>query len=81
METTRKVKRVILWEFRYFDIIAKMSEQRFINTYCSWAKKKKHQSNERKAKEIYAVAQNGIHSLPATPLTKILVLEASRVRL
>jgi len=66
-------------EFWHFDNIKKMSEQRFITVYCRWAKKKGYHSSERKAQAIYAVAQNGIPSLPATPLTKILVLEAVRV--
>jgi transposase len=64
-------------EFWHFD--TKKSEQRFINSYCRWAKKEGYHSNERKARKIYAVAQNGITSLPATPLTKTLVLEAVRV--
>jgi transposase len=66
-------------EFWHFDIITKQSEQRFINSYSRWAKKKGYHSNERKARKIYAVAQNGIPSLLATPLTKTLVLEAIRV--
>jgi len=66
-------------EFWHFDTITKKSEQRFTNSYCRWAKKKGYHSNERKAREIYAVAQNGIPSLPATPLAKTLVLEAVRV--
>jgi transposase len=66
-------------EFWHFDSIKKMSEQRFVNTYCRWAKKKGYHSSERKAQAIYAIAQNGIPSLPATPLTKTLVLEAVRV--
>ena len=66
-------------EYWHFDTITKISEQRFIIAHCRWAKKKGYHSNERKAKEIYAVAQNGIPSLPPTPLTKTLVLEAVRV--
>ena len=66
-------------EFWHFSAVTKMNEQRFINTYCRWAKKKGYHPDERKAHEIYAVAQNGIPTLPATPLTKTLVLEAVRV--
>lgn len=66
-------------KFWHFNTITKLTEQRFISTYCCWAKKKGYHSNERKAKEIYALAQNGIPSLPATSLTKTLVLEAVRV--
>ena len=49
-------------EFWHFNTIIKMSQQRFINTYCRWAKKKGYHPDERKAQEIYAVAQNGIPS-------------------
>lgn len=66
-------------EYWHFDNITKKNGQRFISEYCRWAKKKGYHSDERKAKKIYALAQNSIPTLPTTPSTKMLVLEAVRV--
>ncbi len=64
----------------HYDNITKKSEALFIVDYCNWARKKGYHANESKAKAIYAMARDGIPTLPssATP-TKMLVLEAVRV--
>jgi transposase len=67
-------------EYWHYDNITKKSEKQFINSYNSWAKKKGYHPSDTKALEIYAVAQEGIPTLPSnTPSTKMLVLEAVRV--
>lgn len=63
----------------HFSRILDMGEKRFLADYCQWAKKKGHRLCERKAKEIFALAQNGIPVLPCTQSTKIVVKEAVRV--
>lgn len=65
--------------YYHFSHILDMGEKRFINDYCKWAKKKGYLMRERKAKEIFALAQNGIPVLPDTQSTKIVVKEAVRV--
>ena len=56
-----------------------MNEQKFINDYCKWAKKQGYRGlHERKAKEIFALAQSGIPVLPNTQSTKIVVEEVAR---
>lgn len=65
--------------YYHFSHILDMGEKRFINDYCKWAKKKGYLMRERKAKEIFALAQNGIPVLPDTQSTKIVVTEAVRV--
>ena len=67
-------------EYWHFDNITKKSESQFIRSYCTWAKKKGYHASESKAKSIYALACNGIPTLPAsTASTKMLILEAVRV--
>jgi transposase len=67
-------------EYWHFDNITRMSEERFIKSYNSWAKKKGYQANTVKAKKIYALALDGIPTLSSTtPSTKMLVLEAVKV--
>ena len=56
-----------------------MGEKRFTADYCKWAKKMGYRCNERKAAEIFALAQNGIPSLPNSQSVKIAVREAIRV--
>lgn len=54
-----------------------MSESAFVKSYNSWAKKKGYQSSERKAKEIYALASDGIPTLASSiPSSKMLLEEA-----
>lgn len=64
-------------EYWHFDNITCMSEAEFITNYNNWAKKKGYQTSTEKAKKIYALALEGIPTLPSsTPSTKMLVLEA-----
>jgi len=67
-------------EYWHYDNIIKKSESRFIDDYCRWAKKKRYHANKAKAKEIYAMAHDGIPTLPSSAAsTKMLTLEAVRV--
>lgn len=67
-------------EYWHNDNITKKTENRFVSDYCRWAKKKGYHANEDKAKEIYAMARNGIPTLPSSAAsTKMLTLEAVRV--
>ena len=65
--------------YYHFERILSMSEQKFINDYCKWAKKQGYRGlHERKAKEIFALAQSGIPVLPNTQSTKIVVEEVAK---
>ena len=65
--------------YYHFERIVSMSEQKFINDYCKWAKKQGYRGlHERKAKEIFALAQSGIPVLPNTQSTKIVVEEVAK---
>lgn len=67
-------------EFWHFDNITRKSEKQFVSSYLKWAQKEGYHQNEKKARIIYALAQNGIPTLGSnTPSTKMLVLEAVRV--
>jgi len=67
-------------EYWHFDLITKKSETRFVSDYCRWAKKKGYHASEAKAKNIYALACNGIPTLSSSAAsTKMLTLEAVRV--
>jgi len=67
-------------EYWHYDNITKGSEKQFINRYIRWAKKKGYHQSETKAKQIYALASEGIPTLSSnTPSTKMLVLESVRV--
>ena len=59
--------------------ILELGEKRFTADYCKWAKKQGYRMCERKAEEIFAIAQNGIPVLPNSQSTKIVVTEAVRV--
>ncbi len=66
--------------FWHFDNITKMTEKRFLLVYEKWSKKKGYRFSETKAKEIYALAMDGIPTLSSnTPATKQAVLESARV--
>ena len=65
--------------YYHYGHILEMGEKRFHYDYCKWAKKQGYRVYERLAKEILAVAQNGIPVLPNSPVTKAVVLEAVRV--
>ena len=63
----------------HYEHILKMGEKQFTLDYCKWAKKQGYRMHERLAREILAVAQNGIPVLPYSNVTKIVVTEAVRV--
>ena len=63
----------------HFKKILDMGEKKFTADYCKWAKKKGYRCNERKAAEIFALAQNGIPVLPDSQSVKIAVSEAIRM--
>lgn len=63
----------------HFQNILDMGERKFTSDYCKWAKKKGYRLNERKAAEIYALAQNGIPTLPNSQSVKIAVSEAIKM--
>lgn len=78
---TRSSGRNILCDFVekfwHLDLITKMSEDKFVATYATWAKKKGRHSNETKARGLYANALEAIPTLSSRTLsTKMLVLEA-----
>ena len=56
-----------------------MGEERFTADYCAWAKKKGYRLNERKAAQIFALAQNGIPTLPNSQSTTIAIGEAIKL--
>lgn len=64
----------------HYDNITKYSEERFVNEFSHWAKKNGFYSNEKKARELYSMAKQGVTTLPShLPSTKMLVREAVRV--
>lgn len=65
--------------YTHFQTILDMGEKKFTADYCKWAKKKGYRCNERKAADIFALAQNGIPSLPNSQSVKIAVREAIKV--
>jgi transposase len=68
-----------LYRYWHFGNILKMGERRFVSDYCTWAKKQGYHLNERKAKQIFALSQNGIPVIPCAESTKILVQETVRI--
>ena len=68
------------YEYWHFDNITKKSEKQFVESFTKWAKKKGYRQNESKAKQIYALAKEGIPTLPSsTPSTKMLVQESVKI--
>ena len=63
----------------HFHNITKMGEERFTADYCAWAKKKGYRLNERKAAQIFALAQNGTPTLPNSQSTTIAIGEAIKL--
>ena len=63
----------------HFKKILDMGEKKFTADYCKWAKKKGYRCNERKAAEIFALAQNGIPVIPDSQSVRIAVSEAVRM--
>jgi transposase len=79
-EATRNKLSDFVEEYWHYDNITKRSEARFVSDYFRWAKKKRYQASEAKAKAIYAMARNGIPTLSSSAAsTKMLTLEAVRV--
>ena len=67
-------------EYWHYDNITKKSEEQFIESYLKWAKEKGYHQSQDKAVKIYALAKEGIPTVPSdTPSTKMLVQEAVRV--
>lgn len=67
-------------EYWHYDNITKKSEKQFINSYLKWTQKKGYRHSEAKAKQIYALAQESIPTLPSNNASiKMLLLEAVRV--
>ena len=68
------------YEYWHFDNIKKKSEKQFLESYSKWAKKKGYRQSESKAKQIYALAKEGIPTLPSsTPSTNMLVQESVKI--
>lgn len=65
--------------YYHYNNILKMGEQGFTVDYCDWAKEKGYHLNERKAAQIFALAQNGIPTLPNSVSTQIAVSEAVKL--
>ena len=79
VKENKKLTNFVLKYF-HFENICSMGEKRFISNYCSWAKKQGYRGlHERKAKDIFALAQSGIPVLPNSNSTKIVVEEIIRV--
>ena len=71
---------VFAYEYLHFDNIKKKSEKQFLESYSKWEKKKGYRQSESKAKQIYALAKEGIPTLPSsTPSTKMLVQESVKI--
>lgn len=68
-----------VYRYYHYSHILGAGKVKFIADYCKWAKKQGYYSNERKASEIFALAQNSIPVLPNTHSTKIVVMEAVRI--
>jgi len=67
-------------KYQHFDKITNMSKKKFVASYQRWAKKKGYQRSEAKAEEIFALATEGIPTLPSgAPSTRIMTLESVRV--
>ncbi len=82
LQNVRENKKLTNFVAKYihFENICSMGEKRFVSNYCSWAKKQGYRGlHERKAKDIFALAQSGIPVLPNTNSTKIVVEEVIRV--
>ena len=60
----------------HFECITKNSFKVFSNQYNKWSNKKGYRMSTEKAEELYAIAQNGITTLPCNEATKILIMEA-----
>ena len=82
LQNVRENKKLTNFVDKYihFENICSIGEKRFVSNYCNWAKKQGYRGlHERKAKDIFALAQSGIPVLPNTNSTKIVVEEIVRV--
>lgn len=52
-------------EYWHYDNITRMSLRAFTGHYCRWARRHGYHASERKAGEIYALAQAGVPTLPS----------------
>lgn len=67
-------------EYWHYDNITQQTQEQFIESHLTWAKKKGYHQNQDKAAKIYALAKESIPTIPSsTPSTKMLVQEAVRV--
>lgn len=66
-------------EYWHFEYITSKSETAFTVDYCKWGHAHGYRKNESKAKEIYALARNGVPVLACTEANKLLVTEAVRI--
>lgn len=67
-------------EYWHYDMITELTQEQFTDSYLNWAKKKGYHQSQDKAAKIYALAKEGIPTIPSgTPSTKMLVQEAVRV--
>jgi len=67
-------------EYQHFDRITGIGKKRFVASYIRWAKKKGYHRSEAKAEAIFALASEGIPTLPSdAPSTTIMTLESVRV--
>lgn len=57
-------------EFVHFENILILGEKKFSKKYCAWATKKGYHQNERKAAQIYALAQTSIPSRPFSAIVE-----------
>lgn len=57
-------------EFVHFENILILGEKKFSKKYCAWATKKGYRQNERKAAQIYALAQTSIPSCPFSAIVE-----------
>lgn len=57
-------------EFVHFENILILGEKKFSKKYCAWATKKGYRQNERKAAQIYALAQTSIPSRPFSAIVE-----------
>jgi transposase len=63
----------------HFDNITRFTESRFVKDFAAWGEKQHFYANEKKARDIYAVAQQGVTTLSShLPSTKLLVQAAVR---
>ena len=63
-------------EYWHRDLILKYSENKFAERYEKWAHKKEYRINANEARQLYALAQNGIPTLNADETTHMVISSA-----